>query len=189
MAVTGVPDPQAQHAVIMVKFARDCYSKMNYLLPGLTQRLGEDTAELSFRVGMHSGSVTGGVLRGQKSRFQLFGDTINCASRMESNGVPGRIHISQATADELQAKGCGKWVVPREDKIVAKGLGELQTYFVSIQREAKSMASAISGATFATTDSGVASHQQYRQSLPSAVEENSARVADEANVIMTEVEI
>ena len=71
VAVTGVPDPQPDHAVRMVKFARDCYSKMSYLLPELTERLGEDTSALNFRVGLHSGGVTGGVLRGQKSRFQV----------------------------------------------------------------------------------------------------------------------
>jgi Adenylate and Guanylate cyclase catalytic domain len=85
---------------------------------------------------MNSGSVTGGVLRGQKSRFQLFGDTMNTASRMESNGVPNRIHVSQETANELVAKGKAHWVIPREDKIVAKGKGELQTYWVNIRSSA-----------------------------------------------------
>lgn len=50
---------------------------------------------------------------------------------MESNGVNGRIHCSQATADALIAKGKGHWLTPREDKIVAKGKGEMQTYFVN----------------------------------------------------------
>lgn len=153
VAVTGLPDSQPNHAMIMVKFARDCYSKLNSLLPSLAEKLGEDTAQLNFRVGLHSGSVTGGVLRGQKSRFQLFGDTINTASRMESNGVPGRIHISQTTADELRAMGWGKFVEPREDKIVAKGKGELQTYFVSIQQQVKSLRSSISiSSTVDSTD-------------------------------------
>ena len=53
-------------------------------------------------------------------------------SRMESNGLAGRIHVSQATADVLKAAGRGSWLTPREEKIVAKGKGELQTYFVSI---------------------------------------------------------
>ena len=54
------------------------------------------------------------------------------ASRMESNGVPGRIHVSQATADELTARGKQAWLVPRRDKIVAKGKGEVQTYFINV---------------------------------------------------------
>jgi class 3 adenylate cyclase len=55
-------------------------------------RLGADTEELDIRIGIHSGTTIGGVLRGDKGRFQLFGDTVNTASRMESNGVKGRVH-------------------------------------------------------------------------------------------------
>jgi class 3 adenylate cyclase len=131
VAVTGLPDPQENHAVIMVKFADECMSKMKLLTEELAEALGADTATLTMRVGMHSGSVTGGVLRGQKSRFQLFGDTMNTASRMESNGIAGRIHVSQETVDELIAKGKSHWNTRRKDKIVAKGKGELQTYWVS----------------------------------------------------------
>ena len=59
----------------------------------LINKLGSDTAELQLRVGMHSGPVTAGVLRGEKARFQLFGDTVNTASRMESNGQKGKVRI------------------------------------------------------------------------------------------------
>lgn len=66
--MTGVPDPQTQHAVIMCKFASDAMQKMQGLIRGkLVQELGEDTADLAFRVGIHSGSITGGVLRGGKT--------------------------------------------------------------------------------------------------------------------------
>ena len=85
--MTGIPDPQEDHAVIMVKFAKDCMAKMSRLLQELAGTLGDDTLDLKMRVGIHSGSVTGGVLRGDKSRFQLFGSTMNTAARMESNGV------------------------------------------------------------------------------------------------------
>ena len=50
---------------------------------------------------------------------------MNTASRMESNGVKGRIHCSEATADALQKLGKQNWLAPREDKIVAKGKGEM----------------------------------------------------------------
>jgi len=76
-AVTGLPEPQPDHAVIMVKFAQECKDKMQELLNGLVGSLGADTATLAMRVGCHSGSVTGGVLRGEKSRFQLFGDSVS----------------------------------------------------------------------------------------------------------------
>jgi class 3 adenylate cyclase len=96
----------------------------------LSESLGDDTRNLSFRVGLHSGSVTAGVLRGDKSRFQLFGDAVNTAARMESHGIKGRIQVSQSTADEIVQAGKQAWIVPRQDKINAKGKGELQTYFV-----------------------------------------------------------
>jgi class 3 adenylate cyclase len=111
----------------MVKFARDCILKMGGLLEDLEMSLGDDTTNLAMRVGMHSGGVTAGVLRGDKTRFQLFGDTVNTASRMESNGMKGKIHCSQTTADALISAGKTQWLTSRADKITAKGKGEMQT--------------------------------------------------------------
>lgn len=54
----------------MARFAKDCMKKMNELTKQLTTILGPDTADLSMRIGLHSGPVTAGVLRGEKSRFQ-----------------------------------------------------------------------------------------------------------------------
>ena len=61
----------------MVKFARDCLTNMRTLTKELEVELGPETADLRLRVGIHSGSVVAGVLRGEKSRFQLFGDTVS----------------------------------------------------------------------------------------------------------------
>jgi len=132
VAATGLPEPQDDHAARMCRFSYHCMKKTDILVHRLAESLGEDTSTLLLRVGLHSGSVTGGVLRGDKSRFQLFGDAMNTASRIESNGVPGKIHISQATADELTKAGKGRWLTERPDKIIAKGKGELTTYFVKV---------------------------------------------------------
>jgi class 3 adenylate cyclase len=130
MAVTGLPDPQEDHAVIMARFAQDCLSKMREVTRKLELTLGPDTAELSLRIGIHSGPVTAGVLRGEKSRFQLFGDTVNTASRMESTGQKDRIQVSQQTADLLTAAGKPHWMTAREDMVFAKGKGDLNTFWL-----------------------------------------------------------
>eukprot|EP00980_Cylindrotheca_fusiformis_P020133 scaffold7193_cov140-Cylindrotheca_fusiformis.AAC.1 len=92
--------------------------------------LGPDTSELELRVGIHSGQVTAGVLRGERSRFQLFGDTMNTAARMESTSARSRIQVSQDTAECLQASGHSTWIAPRQNKILVKGKGEMQTYWL-----------------------------------------------------------
>lgn len=117
----------------MCKFAYDCLEKLPIVTRELAEKLGEDTKTLNMRIGLHSGSTTAGVLRGLKGRFQLFGDTVNTASRMESNGVSKKIHVSQATADVLARCGKHHWLSPREDKITVKGKGEMQTYFVTVK--------------------------------------------------------
>ncbi|GKY96214.1 hypothetical protein MPSEU_000581300 [Mayamaea pseudoterrestris] len=147
VAVTGLPDPQSNHAVIMARFASECMIKIKEVTQRLETTLGPDTAELCMRVGMHSGPVTAGVLRGDKSRFQLFGDTVNTASRMESTGTRERIQVSQETANMLTIAGKGHWLSPREDTVNAKGKGVLQTYWLRTQAKQKAGSVASSGGT------------------------------------------
>ena len=114
----------------MTRFAGECLRKMQLLVDGLSDKLGPDTAELELRVGLHSGPTTAGVLRGQKSRFQLFGETVNTAARMENTGLPGMIQISQTTADALIVNGKGHWCRARENSAGFKGDSLVQTYWV-----------------------------------------------------------
>ena len=77
VAVAGVPHFRKDHAVVMARFARDVLHITQKVTEQLQLELGPDTADLGIRVGLHSGPVTGGVLRGERSRFQLFGDTVS----------------------------------------------------------------------------------------------------------------
>ena len=125
LAVTGLPEPSARHAASMAAFA--------LLLPPLLRRAlasqGLPADALQLRVGLHSGSVTAGVLRGDRSRFQVFGDTVNTASRMESTGEAGRVQVSGATAEALRQTNAPH-VLRYRGKTEAKGKGELDTYWL-----------------------------------------------------------
>jgi hypothetical protein len=132
IAVTGVPDVRDDHAVLLAEFAHECRIKTNLVISELANEFGTSVNNLSMRFGLHSGEVTAGVLRGAKSRFELFGDTINTASRMESTGIPNQIQISDETAKLLIDGGYESWLFPRKDLVHAKGKGCLQTYWLEI---------------------------------------------------------
>jgi class 3 adenylate cyclase len=117
VAVAGLPFPRKDHAVVICRFARECLYTMSTLVKKLEVILGPDTADLTMRIGLHSGPVTAGVLRGDRARFQLFGDTVNTAARIESTGARGAIHLSQETAKILIAAGKQRWVSPRKEKV------------------------------------------------------------------------
>ena len=149
VAVTGLPDPcpGPEHAVIMARFARDCLHKLTEVTAQLETTLGPGTADLALRVGLNSGPTTAGVLRGEKSRFQLFGDTVNTAARMESNSERMRIMVSQKTADLLTEAGKGHWLTPREDLVQAKGKGAMQCYWCLPKSGTGSVVSGVSRAS------------------------------------------
>lgn len=121
VACAGVPEADPAHAVKMARFAWDCMVQIREVKRELETQLGPDTGDLTMRFGLNLGPVTAGLLRGNRSRFQLFGDTVNTANRMESTGRKGRIQCSQATAEKLIQSGKDHWIVPREDLVTAKG--------------------------------------------------------------------
>jgi Adenylate and Guanylate cyclase catalytic domain/3'5'-cyclic nucleotide phosphodiesterase len=115
----------------MAKFASSCLELMATTTATLELSLGPGTADLALRVGMHSGPTIAGVLRGEKARFQLFGDTVNTASRMESSSQPNKIQVSQKTAELIVETNRGHWLTARKDLVNAKGKGLLQTYWLN----------------------------------------------------------
>eukprot|EP00980_Cylindrotheca_fusiformis_P001073 scaffold295_cov96-Cylindrotheca_fusiformis.AAC.3 len=135
VAVAGLPEPDKDHVMAVCRFARDCVRIMQDTTMKLEVSLGPETSELDLRVGIHSGQVTAGVLRGERSRFQLFGDTMNTAARMESTSARNRIQVSQVTADLLSASGHSAWVAPRNKTILVKGKGQMQTYWLKTKSE------------------------------------------------------
>ncbi|KAL9190047.1 hypothetical protein ACHAXT_007258 [Thalassiosira profunda] len=133
IAVTGIPDPVEDHATVLTLFAFEARERVREVCARL-DREGLDTSRLDMRFGIHSGATTAGILRGTKSRFELFGDTINTASRMESTGLGGKIQVSEETAALIRQDGKARWLVRREALVTAKGKGDLQTYWAEPQR-------------------------------------------------------
>jgi len=138
VAVCGLPEPRKNHAVAMARFSFACVEKMKEKTREMELTLGPGTADLKLRIGLNSGPTIAGVLRGEKARFQLFGDTVNTAARMESTGEPNKIQVSQQTAELLMSAGRESWLTKREELVSAKGKGQLQTYWLTRNRSRSS---------------------------------------------------
>ncbi len=85
---------------------------------------------LAMRIGIHSGPVVAGVIGKIKFTYDLWGDTVNVASRMESFGMPGKIHLSEQT----QAKLDSEFNLEERGMVECKGLGQVKTFFLNGRR-------------------------------------------------------
>ena len=118
-AACGVPVKNKHHAIQCIEAARQMFKYLD-------ERNGKNKIQWEMRAGIHSGPVVAGVVGKKKYAYDLFGDTVNTASRMESNGEVGRINISESTYDLVK----GKYNCIHRGQIYVKGKGNLNMYFI-----------------------------------------------------------
>ena len=119
LAVSGLPVPSDAHAVNMVSLALD-------IRDYITQRkahLGDRTFDI--RIGVHSGEVVAGIVGVRKFAYDIWGDTVNTAARMEQNCPVGRVNISESTYALVKDRFSSEY----RGEIEAKGKGLLKMYF------------------------------------------------------------
>jgi guanylate cyclase len=120
MVVGGLPEPCSDHAARVANMALD----MSVAVENLARAR---SIAIAMRIGIHSGEVVAGVIGRKKFSYDLWGDTVNAASRMESHGAPGRVQISSATRVLL---GDSFRCEPR-GPIDVKGKGSMETFWLS----------------------------------------------------------
>ena len=123
MAVAGVPEPRPDHAQI----AADVAMHAGEVVAAAAAELGET---LKVRVGMHSGPVVAGVIGTRTYAFDIWGQTVAIASRMESYGLPGRVQVSLATAQLLMPTH----LLRMRGTLDIKGVGEMAVYLLEGKR-------------------------------------------------------
>ena len=98
----------------MANMALDMYDSLN----SFNSEYGES---LNLRIGLHTGAVVAGVMGKRNLRMILWGDAVNTASRMESNGIPGIVHLSESTYKLIQKDG---FAIESRGEIEVKGKGK-----------------------------------------------------------------
>jgi adenylate cyclase len=119
MVVSGAPIPRFDHAQAMARAALEMRKFHNHVRTPHAKRL-------NFRFGMNCGPVIGGIIGHTKFHYDVWGDTVNVASRMESHGEPGKIQITQRLYDLLQ----DDFICEPRGTIDIKGKGPMETWFL-----------------------------------------------------------
>jgi class 3 adenylate cyclase len=123
MVVGGLPTPRPDHAAAIAQMALD----MQREITRFQTRLG---TSFQLRIGIHTGTVVAGVIGLKKFSYDLWGDAVNLASRMESHGMVGEIQVSEVTYDRLKHK----FLLEKRGLIPVKGRGEVLTYLLKSQK-------------------------------------------------------
>ncbi|TAE24363.1 MAG: adenylate/guanylate cyclase domain-containing protein [Candidatus Kapaibacterium sp.] len=138
MAAAGVPLANPMHT--------EAVARMGLAILHETQLFAEQSGiNLNVRVGIHTGNIVAGVIGQKKFIYDVWGDTVNTASRMESSGEAGKVHISEAVYRALQHQ-TEEFVFEERGEISVKGKGTMRTYFLSAKEMKDEMKeNAISG--------------------------------------------
>ena len=129
MVVGGLPIPRGDHAEAIAEMALDMQKTVAELntKAAITRLYRKSAASLDIRIGINTGPVIAGVIGQKKFIYDLWGDAVNTASRMESHGLVGQIQLSAKTFEYLQ----NKYLCQERGVIEVKGKGEMTTYLLT----------------------------------------------------------
>lgn len=129
MAAGGLYTPRISEPKDVAKAATEMQA---FMLKRKAEHSEQHLPYFDMRVGIHTGPVVAGIVGVKKFQYDIWGDTVNTASRMESNGEVGRVNISQATYELL--KDDPQFTFESRGKVDVKGKGEMQMWFVDLQK-------------------------------------------------------